>query len=101
MYTVQQVAQISHVSVRTLHHYDKLGLLPPRKRSEGGYRLYGEAELIRLKRILFLRELDFPLREIRMGAEKAACASRSEKMPLGAPDRTDGSPPERRGSHEF
>ncbi len=66
MYTVQQVAQISHVSVRTLHHYDKLGLLPPRKRSEGGYRLYGEAELIRLKRILFLRELDFPLREIRM-----------------------------------
>ncbi len=63
-YTVRQVACISHVSVRTLHYYDELGLLPPCVRSGSGYRLYGEAELVRLKRILFLRELDFPLREV-------------------------------------
>jgi DNA-binding transcriptional MerR regulator len=53
------------VSVRTLHHYDHIGLLTPSARSEAGYRLYAEADLLRLQQILFFKELDFPLGEIR------------------------------------
>jgi DNA-binding transcriptional MerR regulator len=53
------------ISVRTLHHYDEIGLLTPAARSEAGYRLYGEADLLRLQQILFFRELDFPLGDIR------------------------------------
>lgn len=52
------------VSVRTLHHYDQLGLLSPHIRTEAGYRVYGQKELIRLQQILFYRELDFSLRDI-------------------------------------
>lgn len=52
------------VSVRTLHHYDDLGLLKPIIRTTAGYRLYGENELLRLQQILFYKELDFPLKEI-------------------------------------
>jgi DNA-binding transcriptional MerR regulator len=51
--------------VRTLHHYDRLGLLKPAIRTESRYRLYGEGELLRLQQILFYRELDFPLDDIR------------------------------------
>ena len=50
--------------MRTLHLYDKLGLLKPSVRTEARYRLYGEKELLRLQQILFYRELDFPLKEI-------------------------------------
>ncbi|MES2764506.1 MAG: MerR family transcriptional regulator, partial [Bacteroidota bacterium] len=64
MYKVQKLAEIAGVSVRTLHHYDQIGLLQPRIRSEAGYRMYGEAELLRLQQILFFKELDFPLKEI-------------------------------------
>jgi DNA-binding transcriptional MerR regulator len=63
-YTVGEVARVSHVSVRTLHHYDEIGLLPPSGRSEAGYRLYSDDDLARLGRILFYRELDFGLEEI-------------------------------------
>jgi DNA-binding transcriptional MerR regulator len=63
-YTVRRLARIAGVSVRTLHHYDRIGLLAPRARTGSGYRLYGEAELLRLQQILFYRELDFPLPEI-------------------------------------
>ncbi len=52
------------VSVRTLHHYDQLGLLKPTIRTEAGYRFYGENELLRLQQILFYKELDLPLKEI-------------------------------------
>ena len=65
MYTVREVARLAKVSVRTLHHYDEIGLLHPRKRNESGYRLYGREELLRLQQILFYRELDLPLAEIR------------------------------------
>ena len=65
MYTVRDVARLAKVSVRTLHHYDEIGLLHPRRRSESGYRLYGREELLRLQQILFYRELDLPLAEIR------------------------------------
>ena len=47
-YTIGQVARMAGVSVRTLHHYDQIGLLKPSARTEAGYRLYGEPELLRL-----------------------------------------------------
>ncbi|HVD87646.1 MAG TPA: MerR family transcriptional regulator, partial [Jatrophihabitantaceae bacterium] len=49
------------VTVRTLHHYDEIGLLSPSARSAAGYRLYDDAELLRLRQIVFYCELDFPL----------------------------------------
>jgi len=64
-YTVRQVAKMAGVSVRTLHHYDHIGLLSPSSRTEAGYRLYREADLLRLQQILFFKELDFPLSDIR------------------------------------
>lgn len=64
MMTVHEVARLAGVSERTLRYYDQLGLLPPAGATEAGYRLYGEADLQRLQRILFLRELGFPLKEI-------------------------------------
>lgn len=62
--TVGELARLSGVSVRTLHHYDAIGLLVPGERSAAGYRLYRDADLARLRRILFYRELDFGLDEI-------------------------------------
>jgi len=63
--TVGQAATLSGVSVRTLHHYDEIGLLGPLERSDSGYRLYAEEDLARLQEILLWRSLGFPLDEIR------------------------------------
>lgn len=63
-HSVGQVAALAGVTVRTLHHYDEIGLLSPTERSPGGYRLYGDADLERLRQILYYRELGFPLDEI-------------------------------------
>ncbi|MEV0147171.1 MULTISPECIES: MerR family transcriptional regulator [unclassified Nonomuraea] len=60
-YTVGVVADLAGVSVRTLHHYDEIGLLKPQDRSTAGYRLYSADDMRRLQRILFYRELDFDL----------------------------------------
>ncbi len=59
--TVGEVAALAHVSVRTLHHYDEIGLLTPTDRSDAGYRLYGPADLERLHQVLLFRELGFGL----------------------------------------
>jgi DNA-binding transcriptional MerR regulator len=64
-YTVGQLAKMAGVSVRTLHHYDQIGLLVPSARTGAGYRLYGEPELLRLQQVLFFKELDIPLDEVR------------------------------------
>ena len=64
MKTVQEIAKLAHVSVRTLHHYDAIGLLKPTEITEAGYRLYDDAALERLYLILLFRELEFPLKEI-------------------------------------
>ena len=64
-YTVHELASLAGVSVRTLHHYDQIGLLRPSARTAAGYRLYREPELLRLQQILFYRELDFPLGQIK------------------------------------
>ena len=64
MMTVSEAARISGVSVRTLHHYDSIGLLHPAQITEAGYRLYDENALIRLQQILMYRELEFSLKDI-------------------------------------
>jgi MerR family transcriptional regulator, thiopeptide resistance regulator len=63
-YSVGQVAGSAGVTIRTLHHYDEIRLLSPSGRSAAGYRIYGEADLERLQRILFYRELGFTLDKI-------------------------------------
>ena len=64
MKTVKQISELTGVSVRTLHHYDSIGLLKPTAATEAGYRLYDDAALHRLQQILMLRELGFPLKDI-------------------------------------
>ncbi|MBQ2927268.1 MAG: MerR family transcriptional regulator [Oscillospiraceae bacterium] len=64
MKTVTEVSRLTGVSVRTLHHYDSIGLLKPSRITEAGYRLYDNAALGRLQTILLLRELEFPLKQI-------------------------------------
>jgi MerR family transcriptional regulator, thiopeptide resistance regulator len=64
-YQVKEVARISGVSVRTLHHYDQIGLLTPSHRSDAGYRLYSESDLLRLQQILVQRALGLTLEDIR------------------------------------
>ncbi|MFE1753851.1 MerR family transcriptional regulator [Streptomyces anandii] len=63
-YSVGQVAGFARVTVRTLHHYDDIGLLVPGGRSHAGHRRYSDADLDRLQQILFYRELGFPLEEV-------------------------------------
>ncbi|KUJ33809.1 HTH-type transcriptional activator TipA [Streptomyces sp. MBT84] len=63
-YSVGQVAGFAGVTVRTLHHYDEIGLLVPSERTRAGHRRYGDADLDRLQQILFYRELGFPLEEV-------------------------------------
>lgn len=63
-YSVGQVSAFAGVTVRTLHHYDKAGLLSPSGRSSAGYRRYSDGDLVRLQQILFYRELGFSLAEI-------------------------------------
>lgn len=64
-YTVQKLATLSGVTVRTLHHYDEIGLLKPAYTKTNGYRYYGEEELLLLQQILFFRKLGFELQKIR------------------------------------
>jgi MerR family transcriptional regulator, thiopeptide resistance regulator len=64
-YTVRQLADLAGVSPRTLHFYDQIGLLKPDAYGENRYRYYGEAALLRLQQILFFKELDFSLTDIR------------------------------------
>ena len=64
-YTVNQLARLAGISVRTLHYYDELGILKPATRGENRYRHYGEDAVIRLQQIMFYRELGFSLEEIK------------------------------------
>lgn len=64
-YTVNQLAKIAGISVRTLHYYDQIGLLSPGFVMENGYRYYGDPELSKLQQILFFRELEFSLEKIK------------------------------------
>lgn len=69
-YTVKQLAQLAGVSVRTLHHYDEIGLLTPPVIGANGYRYYDERSALRLQSILFYRELEFPLEAIKAALDR-------------------------------
>lgn len=64
--TVNQVAKLTGISVRTLHYYDEISLLTPSEVTESGYRLYDDSNMERLQQILFFRELDFELKDIKL-----------------------------------
>ncbi len=66
MMTVHEVSKLAGVSIRTLQYYDKIGLLHPAGYTEAGYRLYDDADLERLQHILLFRELEFPLKDIKV-----------------------------------
>ncbi|MFZ2681695.1 MAG: MerR family transcriptional regulator [Patescibacteria group bacterium] len=63
-YSIQHLAKLAGISVRTLHHYDAIGLLRPDRQERNGYRTYSDADLLRLQQIMFFRELDFSLADI-------------------------------------
>lgn len=65
MLKIKEVANLVGISVRTLHHYDEIGLLSPDEVTESGYRLYSQNNIDDLQHILFYRELDFPLKKIK------------------------------------
>jgi len=65
MFTVKQLSKLAGVTPRTLHHYDEIGLLKPSRVGDNGYRYYGEESVLRLQQILFYRELDIPLEDIK------------------------------------
>src|SRR4029453_4783615 len=85
-YQVRDVARIARVSVRTLHHYDAIGLLVPSERTAAGYRLYTDSDLLRLQQILIGRGLGLPLEEIRRSLDdprfdrKAALIDQRERL---------------------
>lgn len=87
-YTVKQMARLSGTSVRTLHHYDAIGLLRPGVVGANGWRWYDRADLLRLQQILFYRELETPLREIATALDApdfdAAAALRGHRARLVA-----------------
>ncbi len=66
MKTVNEVSKLTGVSIRTLHYYDDIGLLKPTDVTEAGYRLYDDTALGRLQNIMLFRELEFPLKDIKI-----------------------------------
>lgn len=72
MRKVKEISNITGISVRTLHYYDEIGLLKPTDKSDAGYRLYDDKALERLQQILFFREFDIPLKEIKEVMENPA-----------------------------
>lgn len=85
IYKTQEFARLAGVTVRALHHYDRLGLLRPKHRSQAGYRLYTERDLARLEQVVVLKFLGMPLRQIKslLAAEsRLADALRRQKNVL-------------------
>lgn len=84
LYTVKEVAKLTGVTIKALHHYHKIGLLEPCEITESGYRHYGTKELERLQQILFYRELDFPLKDIKKALEdepnRLECLDKQQKL---------------------
>ena len=84
-YTVNGLARLAGVSVRTLHWYDEIGLLRPARVTEAGYRMYGPDEVDALQSILFYRALGVPLKQIGalMADASAALPARAAGRPAG------------------
>lgn len=72
MRTVKELAEITGISVRTLHYYDEIGLLKPTTKSDAGYRLYDDRALEVLQQILYFKEFDIPLKKIKSVIENPA-----------------------------
>jgi DNA-binding transcriptional MerR regulator len=72
MRTVKELSELTGISVRTLHYYDEIGLFSPTQKSEAGYRLYDDKAVETLQQILFFREFDIPLKEIKAVMENPA-----------------------------
>lgn len=70
-FTVGDLAKLTGVTVRALHHYDEIGLVRPSERSPAGYRLYTDADVHRLQQVLLFRELGLPLEEIASAIDEA------------------------------
>ena len=70
MKSISQVAKLTGVSIRTLQYYDEIDLLKPSKLTTSGYRMYDDDALQTLQQILFFKELEFPLKEIKQILEK-------------------------------
>lgn len=92
-YTVQKLATLSGVSIRTLHHYDEIGLLKPAYHGGNGYRYYEEEQLLLLQQILFFRNLGFELQKIReiikkSDFDKLAALHSHRKMLINNLDKT-------------
>ena len=70
-FTVGELAKLTGITVRALHHYDDIGLVVPSQRTPAGYRLYDDADVIRLQQVLLFRELGLPLDEIAFAIDQA------------------------------
>ena len=85
-YRVREFAQLTGITVRTLHHYDRIGLLKPRARTNAGYRVYGQEEITRLQQIVTLKFIGLSLTEIRdilhRGNPRPAEMLRSQRLLL-------------------
>ena len=84
-WSVGELAALAGVTVRTLHHFDAIGLLPPAARSASGYREYDDADLARLRQVLLWRELGFPLEQVarlvaEAGGDEDALLARHEEL---------------------
>lgn len=94
MKTVKELSAITGISIRTLHYYDEIGLLKPTEKSRAGYRLYDGQALETLQQILFFREFDIPLKEIKRllecpTLEKTEILQMQRKMLLAKKERLE------------
>lgn len=93
LYTVKEVAELAGVTIKALHHYHKIGLLQPREITDAGYRLYGQNELELLQQILFYRELDFSLDDIKKALEneptRIECLVKQQELIFARKQRLD------------
>lgn len=92
---INEVAKLTGITVRTLHYYDEIGLLKPSEVTPTGYRLYDETALETLQQILFFRELDFPLKDIKEMMlnpqyHRAEALAKHKELLLQKRDRLDG-----------
>jgi DNA-binding transcriptional MerR regulator len=91
MKTVKDMSEATGISIRTLRYYDEIGLLKPTMLSESGYRLYGEQELERLREILFFRNLEIPLLEIKEMLDRSDYDREQGKKGQGIPKQKETS----------
>lgn len=100
-YTVGQVATMAGITVRTLHHYDEIGLLPPTGRTQAGYRLYDDSDVDRLRTILAYRELGLGLDDVARAVtdQSGAQATLRARHMTASPSRSPGSKRSVRVSH--